>query len=183
MRTRTPSLRVLGAPSLPPPKPIAASDWFNRSRTRSAVALSHIAAWRTSPPICDLSRPLTKGYYDSTSCSGRPQPCSATSPGSCTFPPLENSIQESLISIEKFVRCPGRDNTGNKYPTSFLRRNLLLDVCPYDFQFVRESSILFGDDFVELLPQVSGQRRALAPCRNGNLKGFASCYRRDMKGT
>ena len=52
-RTRTHSLHVLGAPSLPPSaKPIAASDWFNRSRTRSAVALSHIPAWGTGaqPP-------------------------------------------------------------------------------------------------------------------------------------
>ena len=55
---------VLGAPSLPPPtEPIAASDWFNRSRTRSAVALSHIAAWDTGPIVRDLSPPLTEGIH------------------------------------------------------------------------------------------------------------------------
>ena len=60
-RTCTPTLHVLWAPSLPPSTmPIAASDWFNRSRTRSAVALSHIPAWGTGPLVRDPSPPLTE---------------------------------------------------------------------------------------------------------------------------
>ena len=52
------------APSLPPStKPIAASDWL----TRSAVALSYIAAWGTAPLVGDLSPPLTERILRVTS--------------------------------------------------------------------------------------------------------------------